>query len=534
MIRKTTLVLFCILLSSASFAQSSKEAYTVQIQKLLTSYRMINSLYVDDVDAEEIVEDAIVAMLKDLDPHSAYASPEEVKKMNEPLKGNFDGIGIQFNVLEDSLIVVSPLAGGPSEKVGILAGDRIIKVDTSTIAGVNCSRAKMMELLRGKKGTKVKVTIKRRGVSELLTFVIIRDKIPIFSLDAAYMVNDNTGYIKLARFSATTYREFSEALAELKRQGLENLIIDLQNNGGGYMQPAVEIADELLEKDRLIVYTEGRNSPKKTIESNGGGQFEKGGIVVLVNEASASASEILSGAIQDWDRGIIVGRRSYGKGLVQRPLGLNDGSEIRLTVARYYTPSGRCIQKPYVEGHKTEYRKDLTNRYESGELVNADSIDFPDSLKYKTLVEGRTVYGGGGIIPDVFVPLDTTSYSDFHRKVIASGILNEFMLNYMDANRHKLEEDYPDFKTFDKKFEVSEDLFQEMVSKAKEDSISYDAEEFAISHDFLFLQMKALVARDLFDNSEYFQVINKHNDSFLKAVKLLEKKKRRLAEYRIQ
>lgn len=533
MIRKITLLLVCLLLSSSFFAQSKKEIYGIQMQKLLTSYRMINSLYVDDVDAEMVVEDAIIAMLKDLDPHSAYASPEEVKKMNEPLKGNFDGIGIQFNVLDDSLIVVSPIPGGPSEKVGIQAGDRIVKVDTTTIAGVKCSRTKMVELLRGEKGTKVKVIVKRKGIRALLPFTITRDKIPIFSLDAAYMVNSKTGYIKLSRFSATTHREFMEAVATLKKQGLENLIIDLQGNGGGYMQPAIEIADQFLEKDRLIVYTEGRNSPKQPFNSKGGSAFEEGGLIVLVDEASASASEIFSGAMQDWDRGLVVGRRSYGKGLVQRPLGLNDGAEIRLTIARYHTPSGRCIQKPYVEGEKKEYSRDLMKRFESGELVNADSIDFPDSLIYKTLVEGRTVYGGGGIIPDVFVPLDTTSYSEFHRQVIASGVLNEFMLTYMDNNREQLEGDYPHFEKFNAKFEISEDLFQEMVTKAAEDSIIYDEEEFAISHDYLFLQMKAIVARDLFDTSEYFQVINTRNKSFLKAVEIMTQKKKQLAEYSI-
>lgn len=531
MIRNTTLLLFFFMLGSSAFAQSEKETYSIQMQKLITSYRMINSLYVDEVDAEEIVEDAIIAMLKDLDPHSAYASPEEVKKMNEPLKGNFDGIGIQFNVLDDSLIVVSPISGGPSEKVGVRAGDRIVKVDTTTIAGVKCSRTKMVKLLRGKKGTKVKIEVKRKGVNELLSFVITRDKIPIFSLDASYMVNDKTGYIKISRFSATTYREFMEAMGKLKKQGLENLIIDLQGNGGGYMQPAIEIADELLEKDRIIVYTEGRQSPKKSFTSKGGGSFEKGGLVVLVDEASASASEILSGAIQDWDRGLVIGRRSYGKGLVQRPLPLNDGAEIRLTIARYHTPSGRCIQKPYIEGNQKEYGKDLMKRFESGELVNADSIDFPDSLMYKTLVEERTVYGGGGIIPDVFVPLDTTSYSTFHRKVISSGVMNEFMLTYMDKNRAELEEKYPTFETFSENFEVSEVLFQEMVSKAAENNIKYDAEEFAISHDYLFLQMKAMVARDVFEMSEYFQVMNTRNESFLKAVELMDSKKKRLAEY---
>jgi len=525
------IIAFFWLFSLILVASNDKETYTMQMQKLLTTYRIINGLYVDDVDAEELVESSIVAMLKDLDPHSAYISPEDVKKMNEPLQGNFDGIGIQFNVLDDSLIVVSPIPGGPSEKVGIHAGDRIVKVDDTVIAGVQCSRTKMVELLRGEKGTKVKVEVKRKGRDKLLSFTITRDKIPIYSLDASYMLTPHIGYIKLNRFSATSFREFMEALMALKKEGMEDLVIDLQGNGGGYMQPAIEIADQLLAKDRLIVYTEGRNSPMQSFDSRGDGIFEKGDLVVLVDEASASASEILSGAVQDWDRGLIVGRRSFGKGLVQKPLNLPDGAMIRLTTARYHTPSGRCIQKPYVEGEKENYSKDLMQRYESGELLSADSIDFPDSLKYKTLIEGRTVYGGGGIVPDIFVPLDTTTYSHFHREVIASGVLNHFMLSYIDEHRERLKEKYATFEDFDQHFNISETLFQELVAEAAEDSISFDAEEFAVSHDFLFLQMKALVARDLFDMSGYYQVMNQRNQSVLKAVEVLKHKKDKLAYY---
>ncbi len=526
----TLLLTVCLSVMGAN----NKESYTLQMQKLLTTYRMIHGLYVDDVDANELVESSIVAMLKELDPHSAYISPEDVKKMNEPLQGNFDGVGIQFNVLDDSLIVISPIPGGPSEKVGIRAGDRIVKVDSTVIAGVKCSRTRMVELLRGQKGTKVKVEVRRKGRKELLAFTIIRDKIPIYSLDAAYMVSPTIGYVKLNRFAATSYREFMEAVLKLQKEGMKDLIIDLKGNGGGYMQPAIEIADQLLEKDRLIVYTEGRNSPVQKFDSRGNGTFEKGGLVVLVDEASASASEILSGAVQDWDRGLIIGRRSFGKGLVQKPINLPDGAMIRLTTARYHTPSGRCIQKPYTEGEKDEYGKDLMERFESGELVNADSIDFPDSLKYKTLVEGRTVYGGGGIIPDVFVPIDTTTYSDFHRQVIASGVLNQFMLSYVDEHREEFRHKYKSFGQFDEKYEVKEEMLEALVVEAAKDSIEYDEKEFAVSHDFLFLQMKALVARDLFDMSEYYQVLNTRDKSFLKAVEVLENKKKRLAYYNQQ
>lgn len=524
MLKKSTLALIFLLIGGSLFAQSKEEIYTLQMQKLITTYRMINGLYVDEVDVENIVESSIVAMLKELDPHSAYISADDVKKMNEPLQGNFDGIGVQFNVLEDTLIVINPIPGGPSEKVGIRSGDRIVKVDTTMIAGVECSRNRMMELLRGKKGTRVEVFVKRRKETELLNFVITRDKIPIYSLDASYMVTPKTGYIKLNKFAATTYKEFMEALVELKKQGLENLIIDLQGNGGGYMQPSVEIADQLLEKDRMIVYTEGDNSEKQSFKSRGGSAFAEGDLVILVDESSASSSEILSGAIQDWDRGLIVGRRTFGKGLVQKQLNLPDGAMMRLTTARYYTPTGRCIQKPYVKGEGDDYGKDLMTRYESGELVNVDSIHFPDSLKYKTLVEGRTVYGGGGIVPDYFVPLDTTHYSEFHGKVVSRGVLNHYLLSYNDINRAELASEYPDFKRFNKHYEISDDVFQGLVAEAAKDSISYDADEFDISHDFLFMQMKALVARDLFGMNEYYQVMNVRNKSLNKAVEVLEEK----------
>ncbi len=526
------IVLFLLMIYTPFWA-ASKNDNTTQIQKLVNAYRIIDGLYVDDVDEAKLVEKAVQSMIKELDPHSVYISPEDVEKMNEPLKGNFDGIGIQFDVLFDTLIVVSPISGGPSEKVGILAGDRIVKVDTTIIAGVHCKRSKMMELLKGKKGTHVTVGVKRKGVKDLIYFDIVRDKIPIFSLDAAYMVNSTIGYIKLNRFSAKTYHEFMEAIVKLKKEGMEELIIDLQGNGGGYMQPTIEIADQLLPKDRMIVYTEGEHSPKHAFKSHSDGIFEKGELIIMVDESSASSSEILTGAMQDWDRALIVGRRSFGKGLVQKPINLPDGSMIRLTTARYHTPCGRCIQKPYEKGHKKEYSKDLQERFERGELISADSINLPDSLKYKTLVKGRNVYGGGGIMPDVFIPIDTTSYSSFHKKVVSSGLLRRFMLNYLDENRDDLTDEYADnFDQFNNKFKISEDLFQRLIDEAAQDSIKYDSIEFAISHDYLFIQMKALVARDLFGYSEYYQVMNTRNNSFLKSVELLENKKDYMAYYR--
>lgn len=506
-------------------AQELGNDYNVQLQKLITSYRLISALYVDDVDYNKVVESSIVAMLKDLDPHSAYISPEDVARMNEPLKGNFDGVGIQFNVLNDSLIVVQAIPGGPSEKVGIRAGDRFVKVDTTIIAGVKCSRKKMMELLRGEKGTEVVVWVKRKGVSELIPFNITRDKIPIYSLVADYMVNNEVGYIKLNRFASTSHKEFMAALTRLKKQGMKDLILDLQDNGGGYMQPAIQIADEFLAKNERIVYTEGRKSPKRTFDAEKGGAFNSGALVVLVDESSASASEILTGAIQDWDRGLVVGRRTFGKGLVQKPLNLPDGAMMRLTIARYHTPSGRCIQKPYEEGNKSFYNKELQRRFENGEMVNPEHVDFPDSLRYKTLKKGRDVFGGGGIYPDVFVPIDTTTYSKFHRKVIAQGLLNTFILTYIDNNRDSMMCEYPDFEKFNASYVVDSSFFNHLVTVAAEDSIIYDESKFKVSHDLLFLQMKALVASNLYDNSDYFQVMNTYNAVFNKGIEVLERKK---------
>lgn len=379
-------------------------------RKLQLAEFAISNLYVDKVDEGKLVEAAIIRMLEELDPHSTYSDPEEVKRLNEPLQGNFDGIGIQFNMATDTLFVIQPVSGGPSEKVGILAGDRIIQVNDTVIAGVKMSTEEVMRRLRGPKGSKVNVKVQRNGVNELLPFTIKRDKIPVYSLDATYMVNSTTGYIRISRFAATTGDEFRTALHKLQSQGMKDLILDLQGNGGGYLNAAIEVCDQLLGKKELIVYTEGRRNPRSEFEAKGDGDFLNGRLVVLVDEYSASASEIVTGAIQDWDRGIVVGRRTFGKGLVQRPIDLPDGSMIRLTVARYYTPSGRCIQKPYESVE--QYNRDLIERYNRGEMLSADSIHFPDSLKARTLKLGRTVYGGGGIMPDYFVPIDTTMYTD--------------------------------------------------------------------------------------------------------------------------
>ena len=380
--------------------------------KFYSVLRLINTFYVDTVNETKLVENAINSMLKELDPHSVFIPKKDVQAANENLQGNFEGIGVQFNILHDTLVVIAPLSGGPSEKLGILAGDRILQIDDENIAGIGLTNEGVYKRLKGPKGTKVVVSIKRKGMLELLDFDIIRDKIPIYSRDAAYMVDEKIGYIKLNRFAITTRTEFAEAVDMLREEGMEDLILDLRGNVGGYLNIAIEIADDFFEKGKMLVYTKGEKSPKQENYSTSKGKFKEGKLLTLIDEGSASASEIVAGAIQDWDRGVIVGRRSFGKGLVQAQYQINDGSVIRLTTARYYTPTGRLIQKPYDNG-TNEYRMDILSRINRGELAHADSIQFPDSLKFLTLNNKRTVYGGGGIMPDYFVPVDTSYYSDY-------------------------------------------------------------------------------------------------------------------------
>jgi carboxyl-terminal processing protease len=513
-------------LSLTGFAQREPEA----IRKLRLAAYAVDRFYVDSVDDNKLAEDAIIGMLRELDPHSTYMNSEEVKEMNEPLQGNFDGIGVQFNMLNDTLFILNTVAGGPSEKVGILAGDRIIAVNDTVIAGKKFSTSDIMKRLRGKKGTVVNVDVLRRGVREPIRFRIVRDKIPIYSIDATYMADAHTGYIRVSRFGATTSDEFKEALATLKKEGMKNLILDLEGNGGGYLNAAIDMANEFLHAGELIVYTEGRTQPREEALSNAKGQMTDGRLIVLVDESSASASEIVSGAIQDLDRGLIVGRRTFGKGLVQRPVPLPDGSMMRLTVARYYTPSGRCIQKPYADGIES-YNRDLINRYNSGELTSADNIHFPDSLRYRT-AGGRTVYGGGGIMPDYFVPLDTTRYTDAHRNIVAKGVLNQYVVGYFDKNQKVLKVKYPNFDAFEKGFTVTDAMMNDLRAAAEKDSIKIDAEQYAKSAPLIKTQIKALVARDLFTTSDYFRVINNASDSYRKALELIndEKAYRKLLE----
>lgn len=516
-VKRLVLILFIFSTSWASvFAQKDIEA-----RKLQLALYAISNLYVDSTSQTKLVEDAITGMLENLDPHSTYTNPEETKEMTEPLAGNFDGIGIQFNMLTDTVYVIQVVSGGPSEKVGLMAGDRIVEVNDTVIAGVKMSTPEVMKRLRGSKGSEVHVKVKRGEEPQLLDFTITRGKVPVYSIDAVYMADKETGYIKLNRFAASSTKEFKEALSSLSKKGMTQLILDLQGNGGGYLNVPIELADEFLSRGKIIVYTEGNKQKRQDALSTAAGSFEKGRLVILVDEASASASEILSGAIQDWDRGVIIGRRTFGKGLVQRPLPLPDGSMIRLTVARYYTPTGRCIQKPYEKGKGDEYAHDLISRYNRGELMSADSIHFPDSLKAQTLAKGRTVYGGGGIMPDVFVPIDTTFYSDYHRTLVSKGLVNQVAMNYLDKHREELNKKYKKILTYKEKFIVSESLMDELLAMAEEKKISFKEEEYNRSLPLIQLQIKALIARDLFDMTEYFYIINDANRTYQEALKLI-------------
>lgn len=490
------------------------------MRKLSLADFAITNLYVDEVDENKLVEDAIRGMLDKLDPHSTYTTAEETREMNEPLQGNFSGVGIQFNMNKDTLYVIQTIVGGPSEKVGILAGDRIIAVNDTTIAGVKMKNTDIMKRLRGESGTVVRVTVLRKGVKEPIEFRIVRDKIPIYSIDASYMADKETGYIRVSRFAVTTDKEFSDAIKELKKKGMKNLIVDLQGNGGGFLTSAIAMADEFLADGQSIVYTEGRRSPRDDAFASKRGQFQKGKLVLLVDESSASASEILSGAIQDWDRGIIVGRRTFGKGLVQRPIPFPDGSMIRLTVARYYTPSGRSIQKPYDKGHEA-YERELLDRFNHGELIYTDSIHFPDSLQFQTLKSKRTVYGGGGIMPDIFIPLDTTIYTDFHRDLLAKGVLNQYPVNYLDSHRKKLMNKYKKVDQFVEEFAVTDDMLAELLKMGETEKVKYNEEQYRKSKGLIALQIKALIARDMFDTAAYFRVMNPRNPSFVKAMEII-------------
>ena len=492
------------------------------LRKLQIAEMAVNNLYVDSVDEQKLVEDGIRGMLEKLDPHSSYLTAKEVKAANEPLQGNFEGIGVQFNMVEDTLLVIQPVTNGPSEKVGILAGDRIVKVNDTIIAGVKMSKEEIMRRLRGPKGTKVRMGIVRRDIADTLQFTVVRDKIPVHSIDATYMLRPGVGYIRIGNFGATTHDEFCESLKKLKKQGMKSLVLDLQENGGGFLHAAVQIANEFLKHNDLIVYTEGRQIQRTEYKAKGGGLFTEGKVIVLVDSYTASAAEIVSGAIQDHDRGLVVGRRTFGKGLVQRPIDLPDGSMIRLTIAHYYTPSGRCIQKPYEKGKQRDYAMDVYNRLKSGELMSADSVHFADSLKYYTLRKHRLVYGGGGIMPDEFVPLDTTKYTRFHRELSAKGVVINANLRFVDQHRKILQGEYRSFADFQQRFDIPQQVIDHIFAEGEKQNVRpKDEAERLQTLPYLRLQLKALVARDLWGMDEYFAVINEMNDAVQRALKLL-------------
>jgi carboxyl-terminal processing protease len=487
--------------------------------KFNTLMQLINYYYVEDVDQPKLTDEAIVAVLKDLDPHSVYISKEEVDKTNEPLVGNFDGVGIQFQIYKDTILVITPVPGGPSEKLGILAGDKIIKINNEEATGKKVTNQYVLDHLRGPKGSKVDVSIFRRGRKDLIDFTITRDKIPLNSIDASYMVNDNTGYIKLSRFAQTSTDEFIDAAIKLKKQGMKNLVFDLRGNSGGYLNVAFDLADQFLPTGKLVVYTKGLHSPKQDFIATSSGTFETGKLVVLIDEGSASASEIVSGAIQDWDRGLILGRRSFGKGLVQRPYLLPDSSMVRITTARYYTPSGRCIQKPYADG-EDDYRDEVFNRYKHGEFIHADSIKFPDSLRYYTQNK-RIVYGGGGIMPDYFIPLDTSFYSRYYEDVLRKGLLNEFTLQYIEVNRKDLLKTYPDIKAFKNGFADDKKLLNEFIAFAESKEVPRKDKDIELSGAQMEISLKALIARNLYNLDGYFEVISATDDDLRKAIEVI-------------
>ncbi len=510
-----------ILLGTAFSSKDKKdENFMKNIMKFREVMTYIDRAYVDPVNTDELVETAIVKMLEKLDPHSIYISKKDVELSDSDLRGEFEGIGIEFNIFRDTIAVLAPLSGGPSEKVGLMAGDKIITVDGENVAGIGITNRGVIDRLRGPKGTKVLVGIKRGSSKNLLEFTIIRDKIPQYSVDAGYMISGDVGYIKIARFSETTYEEFHDKLKTLVDNGMKKLIVDLQGNPGGYMDRAVNVSDEMLGGNVIIVSQEGKEPRANAVyRAHIPGLFEEGPLIVLINEGSASGSEIVAGAIQDNDRGLIVGRRSFGKGLVQSLFRLSDGSELRLTIAKYFTPSGRCIQRPYDNG-VSEYNMDLKTRYEHGEFFHADSIKFADSLKYKTS-KGRTVYGGGGIMPDYFVPWDTTMNSPYYSSLLNSNVLREYALNYYDKNKDRLDnmswDDYRDH------FIIDQAMLDDLIKMGEANKVPYKEDEFKRSEKMIKIIIKATIARNIWDREKYFMIVNELNEAYLKALTLFNK-----------
>lgn len=502
-----------------TFVHAQNEKDFTPEQKFLRTMQLLKTAYVDTVQIDKVVEHGIRMMLEHLDPHSVYMTPEEIKRANEPLQGNFEGVGIQFQVIRDTVNVISTISGGPSEEVGIMAGDKIVEIDGEPFVGSVVTNTSVAEKLRGRKGTKVIVGIIRPPSDKILPFEIIRDRIPLYSIDASFMIDEQTGFIKINRFSGTTMDEFKEAMNKLSKQNMKNLILDLRNNSGGLLRTAIDLSDQFFDRDQLIVYTEGVNITGEKYYSTSNGLFKSGKLIILIDQGSASASEIVSGAVQDWDRGILVGRRSYGKGLVQKPYNYPDGSAIRLTIARYYTPSGRSIQKPY-DDDKKKYLMELNDRLEKGEFVNIDSFTFPDSLLYTT-PSGRKVYGGGGIMPDVFVPFDTTRLSDFYVEISRKNIFNQFIADYLQQNRKTLKKDYPTIEEFKKGFlPMTEQIVNDLIKYA----IAQGVEETEIKEDtrkFMGYVLVGLIARNLFDQEAYFRILIDIDEEVKKALEIL-------------
>ncbi len=527
---KKFLIIIASFLIITVFSIAKEKEYKIDfppVKKLSMAEMAVETYYVDSVDGNKLVEDAIRGMLNELDPHSSYSTPEETKEMNEPLEGNFSGIGITFNFTQDTVYVIQTVAGGPSEKVGLLAGDRIIKVSDTIIAGVKMKQKEIMRRLRGEKGTKVDVKVLRRqtnAVTDTIDFTITRDEIPIHSVDAAYMVDDKTAYIKINKFALETANEFIDAYKKLKKKGAENLILDLTDNGGGYLGSAVQLVSEFLEDSKLIVYTEGRASKRQeftSLPSEYTPLHDTGRLVVMVNQYSASAAEITAGAIQDWDRGVIVGRRTFAKGLVQRPLPFPDGSMIRLTVAHYYTPTGRDIQKPYQKGDIKKYNQDIMDRFNNGELMHADSIHYVDSLKVSTLVNKRTIYGGGGISPDKFVALDTTFNTKYYRNVVAKGLVNRFAINYVDDNRKQLKKQFSNEEKYLAGFEISDEILNQLKELADKEKVEFDQEQFNTSKPLFAVILKALIGRSVYNDETYYKVFNTFDPIFKEAYNVI-------------
>jgi carboxyl-terminal processing protease len=510
-------VLLVIVAQSSGLRAQGITQETFKIGKTLA---LLEAIYVDSVNIASITEQMIISTLKNLDPHSVYIPAKDVKAENEPLQGNFEGVGIQFSLLNDTILIISPTAGGPSERVGIQAGDRIITIDGEKVTGVGMNSAGVQKRLRGPKGTTVTILVFRMGEEDLLEFNITRDKIPVNSLDASYMVSGDIGYIKLSRFSEQTAMEFDQAVDKLRKEKMANLIIDLRGNSGGYMVPAVQIADQMLSGEELIVYLEGRHTSRQEYKSEPSGTLTRARIAILIDEGSASASEILAGAVQDWDRGVIIGRRSFGKGLVQNGFALPDGSEVRLTIARYYTPSGRSIQTPYNEGFD-KYFQTYYSRYFNGELIHPDSLNLPDSLKAYTITNKRVVYGGGGITPDIFIPVDTTSYSDYFRDLYRTATLTNFSIGYTDRNRKALLRKYKTFERFDSDFTFDNEAIKELREAGEKNKVMFDQAQYDISAVEMQKLMKGIVARDLWDMNEYYRVVNQGDYAILRAVSVI-------------